>query len=87
MAHVYPLVAQAELHLRGEFQQPEEVGDGGTFLADALRQPLLGQFILVDELSECQGYFYCVEVFALDVLDEGHLGQLGLVGGADIGGD
>ena len=65
-------------------EQPEEVGYGGAFLAYALAQRFLSQTVLLDKLAECQGDFYGVEVLALDILDEGHLCQLGIVGGAYI---
>ena len=35
VTHVYPFVAQTELHFGREFEQTQEVGDGGAFLADA----------------------------------------------------
>ncbi len=34
---------------------------------------------LVYEFAKCQGDFDCVEVFALYVLNQGHLGQLDIV--------
>ena len=43
------------------------------------------EVVLVDELAECECYFYGVEVFALNVLNKSHFGQLAVVGGAHIG--
>ena len=86
MAHVDTLVAEAELDFGRKFEQAQEVGDGGTFFANSFAQAFLREGILVDELLESQGYFDGVEVFALNVLDESHFGQLGFVGRADIGG-
>ena len=83
-SHVDALVAQAELHFGREAEQAQEVGHSGAFLAHTFRQTLLCEVVLVDEFLEGQGYLYGVEVLALDVLDEGHLGELGLVGGADV---
>ena len=51
MAHVHQAVAQSELHLGRKAEQTQEVGHCGAFLADALRQPLLGEVVLVDELA------------------------------------
>ena len=47
---------------------------------------LLGQPVLLDEVLVGQRDFHGVEVFALDVLDEGHFHHVLVVGGADVGG-
>ncbi|GFI67386.1 hypothetical protein IMSAG192_00914 [Muribaculaceae bacterium] len=84
MSHVDTLVAQAELHLSRKFQQSQEVGYRGTFFPDAFAESFLGQSVLVDELLECECDFNGVEVFALDILNERHLGELAVVGRAYI---
>ena len=57
MAHVHSLVAQAELHFSRQFQQAEEVGDGGALLTNTLAQSLLGEVVLVDEFAESERNF------------------------------
>ncbi len=85
MTHVDALVAKSELHFGGQLEQAQEVGHGGAFLADALAEAFLCEVVLVDELAECKGYLNGVEVLALDILDQGHLGELAVVGRANIG--
>ena len=85
MAHVQRVVMQSQLHLGGQFEQTQEVGDGGAFLADALAQPFLGEVVLVDKFPEGQRDFDGVQVLTLDVLDERHLGHLAVVGRSDVG--
>lgn len=49
MTHVNTAVAQTELHLCRQFEQTQEVGYRGAFLAYTRRQLLLCEPILVDE--------------------------------------
>ena len=86
VAHVHGVVTQTQLHLGGQFEQAQEVGDCGALLADALAQALLRQVILIDEFAQGERDFDGVQVLALDVLDERHLGDLAVIGGAHIGG-
>ena len=79
-------VLEGHLHLCGELEQPEVVGDGGAVLADLLRESVLRQVVLLDEVLVGQGYFDGVEVLALNVLDEGHLHHVFVVGRAHVGG-
>ena len=84
MAHIHRFVAQSQLHLCREFEQSQKVGNGGALFTDSLAQSLLRELVLVDELAEGEGYFNGVEVFALNVFDERHFGDLAVVGCAHI---
>ena len=84
MAHVDGLVAQAQLNFGGQLQQSQKVGNGGSLFADTFAQTFLGEVILVDKFLERECNLYCVEVLALDVLDESHFGELAVVGCANI---
>ena len=72
------------LALGGEAQQAQEVGYGGAFLAHALAQALLCHRAVLEQFLVCQGYLDGVEVLALYVLYQGHLGELRCVGLADV---
>ena len=85
MPHVEFFVAQAKLNLGWQIEQTQEVGNSSAFLADALAQSLLCEVILVDEFTEGEGNLNGVEVLALNILDESHLGELGVVSVAYIG--
>jgi len=58
------------LHLEGEPEEAQHVGDGGPVFAGALGDLLVGQVEFAVETLEGVGDFDGVEVFALDVLDE-----------------
>ena len=69
MSHVNSMVMQAQLHLGGQLEQAQEIGDSGALLADALAQAFLRQVILVDKFPESERDLDGIEVLALDVLD------------------
>ena len=75
MPHVDVLVAQTELDFSRKTQKAQMVGDSGAFLAQALGKALLGESVFVDQLLEAESHLDRVEVLALYVLDEGHLGH------------
>ncbi len=85
MTHIDTLVAQAELDFGRKFQKAQEVGHSSAFFAYALAKAFLRKLILIYKFLECQGYLYRIQVLALYVLDESHLGQFGIVGRTYIG--
>ena len=65
---------------RGELQQPQGVCHrraGAAHLACGL---LLGQTVLADQAVKAPGLFHGVEILALEVLDQGQLHHLAIVG-------
>jgi len=84
MTHVNAAVAQTELHLCRQFEQTQEVGYRGAFLAYTRRQLLLCEPILVDEFFKRQRHLYGIQILALNVFDERHLCQLAVVCRTDI---
>ena len=83
-------VAWRELLLLDELayaaRQPEksqQIGDGGTILTDTLRDLFLRVAELADEAAIGPGFFYGIQLFALDVLDERDLEHLPIVYIAD----
>ena len=86
MPHVEPAVTQSELHLGRKLQQAQKIGNGGALFAYAVAEPLLCEIILLNKFFESKGNLNGVKVFALNVLNESHLGQLTVVGSAHIGG-
>ena len=87
MPHVDLLILQPHLYLGREFQEAEIIGNRRPLLADTLAQLFLCQPITVDQLLVSQGYFYRVQVFTLDILDQSHLDDILVCCGFDIGGD
>ena len=75
------------LHLVGQLEQPERVGDARPVPADALADLLLRQPELLDEPSIALGLLERVEVRSLEVLDQRQLEGLGRRDVADHGGD
>ena len=73
-------LAQQLPHLLRQAQQAERVGDGGAGLADAGGDLLLGQAELLLQGGVGLGLFQRVQVAALEVLDQGQLEQLAVVG-------
>ena len=83
VSHADVAVAESDLNLGREFQQAQEVGDGGAALADLSAQLFLGEAALINETLVRDGHFDGVEVLAVDVLDEGELKHLFVVGDTD----
>ena len=78
---------QRHLHLSREFEQSEIIGDGGALLAHLLRERVLCEAILFDELLIGKGNLYRIEVFTLDILHQCHLHHALIVDRAHIGRD
>ena len=69
-AHIDLLILQPHLYLGWELQKAEIIGNRRPLLADTLAQLFLRQAVTVDQLLVSQGYFYRVQIFALDILDQ-----------------
>jgi hypothetical protein len=69
------------LYGRGELEQPQRVGDGRSAAPDPGGESLVGEPEVLDELLVGGGFLERVEVFPVEVLDQGLLeaGQLGAV--------
>ena len=80
VSHGDVAVADGDLHLGGQLQQPQEVGHGTTAFAYLVAHFLLGHVALVDEALVGDGHLDGVQVFAVDVLDEGQFQHLLVVG-------
>ncbi len=74
------------LHVGRQLQQADQVGDGRAIDLDAAGQLFLRALILINVSLERLGFFDRVEVFALDVFDDGQLGHLAVVDVADLTG-
>ena len=72
VAHVDVARHQQLLHRCGQLQQTQQVGGSRAGAPDGLGGLLVGHAELVDEALDAAGLFEGVEVFPLDVLDEGH---------------
>ena len=66
-------------HRGGEIQQPEGIGDGAAGLAHTLGRLLLGHVIRLDEGSEAGGLLHGVQIFPLEVFNQGQLHDLAVV--------
>jgi hypothetical protein len=56
-----------------ELQEAQRIGDGGAILSGALGDVLLSEIELVGEALEGARLFHGVQIFALEIFDEGHL--------------
>ena len=79
MAEAQLARADHAAHILGKGQQAQAVGDGAAAFAQLFGGALLGQAVLVDELSAALGHLDGVQVFALQVFDQCQRGGL-LVG-------
>ena len=86
MTHVELAVLEGHLYLCGKLEETQVIGYGGAFLAYTLAQAVLGEVVLFEQVLVGKGYLHGVEVFALYVLDEGHLHDVLVIGGAYVGG-
>ena len=81
----------------GQFEQAQAVADGAAAAPDGLGDGFVGEFKFVEEAAQTLGFFYGIQVFALDVFnqahchggfvvdvfdDDGHFGKPGELGGA-----
>ena len=87
MSHADVSIADGELYLWWQLQQPQEVGYCAAALSHLLAHFLLREVAFVDEALVGNGHFDGVKVFAVDVFDEGELKHLLVVGHADEGGN
>jgi hypothetical protein len=76
-------VAEIALELRREFEQAEGIGHDGTAFADLGGDFLLGELELGNELGVALGLFDGIEVFALEIFDQGEFENGAVVGLAD----
>ena len=84
MSLVNFLVLQSHLHLCWQFQQPQIIGDGSAIFPHLLREPVLRERILLDEVLISQSDFNGVEILALYVFNQRHLHHVLVVSRADI---
>ena len=87
MPHRELPILQPQLYLRRELEETEVIGYRGALLPHACRQLLLRQPVGINQLAECEGNLYRIEILALDILDQRHLHHLVVIHGADVGGD
>ena len=80
-------LAQKGLQLGRELEEAQGVGDDDAALADLGGGLLLSQVELPDQLGVAPGFLDGVEVFALEVFDEGQLQGGAIIGLADDDGD
>ena len=87
MPHGQLSAGQVLLDFGRELQEAEVVGNGGAVFSDLDRCFLLGKPEGFDELTVGLGGFDGIEVFPLNILDEGHLEGFGLTYVPHDGGD
>jgi hypothetical protein len=63
------------LNVLGELQQPQQVGYRAAILTCPAGNLIVAQTVVVDEPLKRRGYFNGIQVFPLNVLDEGDLDQ------------
>ena len=85
--HVDALILESDLNLRRELKQTQVVSHRSALLAHALAELLLRKTVGVDQPLISEGRFDGVQIFALDVLNEGQLSDILVFGGLDVGGD
>ena len=76
-------VAQITLEGRREFEETERIGNDGTAFADFDGDLFLGELKLGNELRVTLGFFEGIEVFALQVFDQGEFEDGAVVGDAE----
>ena len=67
-------------HGRGQSQQPQGIGHGGTGFSHPSGGFLLGQAVFLNQRLVAQGFFHRVQVLALQILNQGQLHGLLVVG-------
>ena len=72
MSHVDVFVLQSHLNRSGQTEQTQVVRDGRAVFTDAFTQFLLRQVVLFDKMLVGQCDLHRIQVFALDVLYQGH---------------
>ncbi len=87
MAHGEAAVVDHISDWLGEVEQAQVMGDGAAVFAHAKGEFVLGEAELFHEGAVALGAFDGVEIFPLDVFDEGHLGLGVAIDIADDGGD
>lgn len=87
VAHGEALGAEMILDGGAELEESQQVGDGGAFEPDLLAELFVAQAMALDEFLQGSGAFDGVEVFPLEVLDEGPLGGLLVFEVLEQGGD
>ena len=75
------------LHGGGQFEQAQAVGYGAAAAADGFGDGFVGEFKFVYQAAEALGFFYGIEVFALDVFYQAHRHGGFVVGLFDDGGN
>ncbi len=75
------------LQFRGQLQQAEGVGDGSPLFAGLLADLVVAEAKFARHAVEGHGQLDRVQVFALDIFDDGELKDLLIVGGPNDDGD
>lgn len=79
--------AEGGENFRRELQEAHQVGDRGTVDFQTSGEIVLRAMMLVEVALEGEGFFDRVQVFALEVFDDGELGDEAIVGLAESSGD
>src|SRR5215813_3663207 len=83
VSHRELVVFDQLLDLGWKFEQPQGIGDAGSFFPDPASDLLLGYTELLDQTSECVGLLDGVQLLALDVFDQRHLQHVLVSDGLD----
>ena len=70
VAHAERAVLHVALDRGRELEEPQHVRDGGPALADPVRDLVVGELEVLDQLLVRGRFLERVELFALDVLDD-----------------
>src|SRR4051794_7824366 len=73
------------LYILGEFQEPDQVRDGGAVEAQAAGEFFLSPAVVDEVVAERDRLFQRVQVLALEVLDHGDLADLAVIEFQDSG--
>ena len=80
-------VANEVLHARWQFKETQSIGDDGAALADLGGNFLLRELKLLGQLRVAERFFNGIEIFALEVFDEGQFENGAVIGFARDDGD
>ena len=87
MSHVDAFFLQCHLHLGGQSEQTQMVGNSSTALAYTFRDFILCHAFCVEQVLVCQRYLDGVQVFTLYVLNQCQLHHCLVRDSANVCGD
>ncbi len=85
MSHGNLLVPDSQLYLGWQFQQTQIIGNRRSLLSDPFAQGILRQIAFIQQPLITDGHLNGIQVFPLDVLDQGQLQQAFVLRLTDIG--